>query len=63
MIWFKDVGTNVHSRGVGFEVRNNRLSHSQKFDEVSRIEIDWNKFHNRIEFRAYIKSLSNMENQ
>lgn len=24
----------------------------KKFEEVSRIEIDWNKFHNRREFRA-----------
>lgn len=35
----------------------------KKFEEVSRIEIDWNKFHNRREFRAYTKSLLNMENQ
>lgn len=35
----------------------------KKFEEVSRIEIDWNKFHNRREFRAYIKNPLNMENQ
>ena len=38
MIWFKAAGTNVHSRGVGFEVRNNRLSHSQKFAELLKLQ-------------------------
>lgn len=35
----------------------------KKFEEVSGIEIDWNKLLNRREFRAYIKNPLNMENQ
>ena len=30
---------------------------------IKRFEFDWNRFHNRREFRAYIKSLLNMKNQ
>lgn len=35
----------------------------KKFEEVSGIEIDWNKLLNRREFRAYIRNPLNMENQ
>ena len=35
----------------------------KKFEEMAGIEFDWNRFHNRREFRAYIKSLLNMKNQ
>lgn len=35
----------------------------KKFEEIAGIEFDWNRFHNRREFRAYIKSLLNMKNQ
>ena len=35
----------------------------KRFEEIAGIEFDWNRFHNRREFRAYIKSLLNMKNQ
>lgn len=35
----------------------------KRFEEIADIEFDWNRFHNRREFRAYIKSLLNMKNQ
>lgn len=35
----------------------------KRFEEITGIEFDWNRFHNRKEFRAYIKSLLNMKNQ
>ena len=35
----------------------------KRFEEIAGIEFDWSKFHNRREFRAYIKSLLNMKNQ
>ena len=35
----------------------------KRFEEIAGIEFDWNRFHNRKEFRAYIKSLLNMKNQ
>ena len=34
----------------------------KRFEEITGIEFDWNRFHNRREFRAYIKSLLNMKN-
>ena len=33
----------------------------KRFEEIAGIEFDWNRFHNRREFRAYIKSLLNMK--
>ena len=35
----------------------------KRFEEIAGIEFDWNRFHNRREFRAYIKSLLNIKNQ
>lgn len=35
----------------------------KRFEEITGIEFDWNMFHNRREFGAYIKSLLNMKNQ
>ncbi len=35
----------------------------KKFEEMAGIELDWSKFQNRREFRAYIKSLLNVGNQ
>lgn len=35
----------------------------KRFEEIAGIEFDWNRFHNRREFRGYIKSLLNMKNQ
>lgn len=35
----------------------------KRFEEIVGIKFDWNRFHNRREFRAYIKSLLNVENQ
>lgn len=35
----------------------------KRFEKIAGIEFDWNRFHNRREFRAYIKSLLNVENQ
>lgn len=35
----------------------------KRFEEIAGTEFDWNRFHNRREFRAYIKSLLNMKNQ
>lgn len=35
----------------------------KRFEEITGIEFDWNRFHNRREFRTYIKSLLNMKNQ
>lgn len=35
----------------------------KRFEKIAGIEFDWNRFHNRREFRAYIKSLLNMKNQ
>lgn len=35
----------------------------KRFEEIAGIEFDWNRFHNRREFRTYIKSLLNMKNQ
>lgn len=35
----------------------------KRFEEIAGIEFDWSKFQNRREFRAYIKSLLNAENQ
>ncbi len=33
----------------------------KRFEEIAGIEFDWSKFQNRREFRAYIKSLLNVE--
>lgn len=35
----------------------------KRFEEIAGIEFDWNRFHNRRDFRAYIKSLLNRKNQ
>lgn len=35
----------------------------KRFEEIAGIEFDWNRFHNRREFKTYIKSLLNMKNQ
>ena len=35
----------------------------KRFEDIAGIEFDWNRFHNRREFRAYIKSLLNTRNQ
>lgn len=35
----------------------------KRFEDIAGIEFDWNRFHNRKEFRAYIKSLLKVENQ
>mgnify|MGYP007038459465 CR=1 FL=1 len=53
------MSTGIHPRRIGFKITNYPII--KRFEGITGIEFDWNRFHNRREFRAYIKSLLNMK--